>query len=100
MPATIVRVFGLSFAERIRKTGGQTEISDTQKREDAGNCDPCAVALAAQISNRERNRDDTDKNRENPSGEGRGGSLKDTTGATLAMISRRTTAQSETSPAA
>ena len=95
-----MRVFGLSFAERICKTGGQPQIGNTQKGEDAGNGHPCAVALAAQISNRERNRDDTDKNRENPSGDGRGGSLEDTTGATLAMISRRTTAQSETSPAA
>ena len=95
-----MRVFGLSFAKCVRKTGGQAQIGNTQKREDASNCDPCAVPLAAQVSNRERNRDDTDKNRENPSGDGRGGSLEDTTGATLAMISRRTTAQSETSPAA
>jgi hypothetical protein len=90
----------LSFAERVRKTSGQTEISDTQKREDAGNRDPRAVALAAQISDRERDRDDTDENRQNAAGEGRGSSLKETTRAALAMISGRTTAQSKTGPAA
>lgn len=61
-------VFGLGFTQRVRKTGGQAEIRNAQKRQDAGDRHPRAIALAAQISDRERNRDNTDNNYEDAPG--------------------------------
>ena len=90
--AAIMCVFGLRFAQSVGETSRQPEVGYAQKREDAGDRHPSAVALAAQIADCQRNRDDAYKNGQNTPEERGTGPLKETTRAALAVISRGTSA--------